>query len=269
MKYLAKPLESPDRETFFPALELLRDRLTRAEITPALAALDRFLGGPDKDLRDFAAKAVAAVADEQGAAQVARAQGYPAPWMVIGPFLHDPTDGVTGIATPFGPETEVNFSKTYEAGEERQAVWSLFLTNRIDGAIDFTYAYQQDEDKHRLPDDAKIHRIAYAAVDLLADADHTINLAITAQRTAAVWLDGQRLPDPTKASPALVEAKLHKGANHLLIKVASDGSKEWSMKVQLQDKSGLRPAGVTSAIQAAPTTQPAPQSAPAQSTPAQ
>ena len=254
VKYLAKPLESTDREVFYPALELLRDRLSRAEITTALAALDRFIGGSDKDLREFAAKAVAGVADEQGAAQIARAQGFIAPWMVIGPFVHDPADGTNGIDTPFPPETKIDFEKSYAVGEERQVTWALFLTTRLDGAIDFTSAYQQDEAKRTLPADPKIHRIAYACVDLMADADQKINLAMAAQRSAVVWLDGQRISAEANGN---VEVALHKGANRLLVKVAGDGTKEWSLRVQLVDKAGHRPAGVTSAIQTAPATKPA------------
>ncbi len=254
VKYLAKPLESTDREMFYPALELLRDRLSRAEITPALAALDKFIGGSDKDLREFAAKAVAGVADEQGAAQIARAQGFIAPWMVIGPFTHDPADGTNGIDTPYPPEAKVDFDKSYPVGEERQVTWALFLTTRLDGAIDFTYAYQQDEVKRTLPADPKIHRIAYACVDLMSEADQKVNLAMAAQRSGAVWLNGQRLGGEANGN---VEIDLHKGANRLLVKVAADGTKDWSLRVQLLDKAGHRPAGVTSTIPAAPATQPA------------
>ncbi len=251
--YLAPALSSAEKEIYRPALELLQERLTRTDIEPAIAALGRFLGGADREMRDSVTKTLAIAADEAGLELIARAQGYCAPWMVIGPFLADEDDH-TILKTAFGPETQIDFSKAYDGGIGTQVTWSLCQMSRTDGTVDLAYAYTSEDEKvERARGNGP--RVAYGAVDLVADTDKPTLLTLTAQQGALAWLNGQRLELPARAGDPF-EIRLHKGPNHLLVKIATNDPKNWSFRVRTTEKDGSRAAGVTSALQT-PTTQPA------------
>ena len=110
--YLAEPLSSDDGSTVKSALELLRAHLTHADAAKAVAALDRVLGGPDRELRILAAKAIEHVADDDARRRIARAQGYLTGWTLLGPFPNDREN--KGFATAYPPEKEIDFARRYE-----------------------------------------------------------------------------------------------------------------------------------------------------------
>jgi len=237
--YLAAPLASKERSVYFSALEFMRERLTRAEFAPAVVALDRFLGSADRDTRESAGRILAGVADEGGIEQVARAQGYVAPWTVIGPFFAEADDVAGALALPFPPEREIVFTKAYEAGEERQVTWALCQSKRTDGGLDLGYVYAQEDAPQ-----SKALRVAYAVADLATPGDADVTIAVNAQQRYTIWLNDRKLDaDPKKADT--FSTRLPRGTNRLLVKVASSESKNWSLRVQVLDNTGKRIDGLT------------------------
>ena len=243
VEYLKKPLESAEPAIHTPALELLRERLTRMEVPAALSALDRFLATGDKETRKLAASILEGAGDERTFDLVARAQGYPSPWMVVGPFEVEPPaeNGNGNGESVFPPEQEINLSKIYEAGA-RKVAWALVQGNRTDGLVDLTYIYTQEDEKG-----PKGIRVAYGTVNLVADADTTATLAVTGRSASAIWLNGQKVADEKREEYTL-QAPLKTGMNTLLVKVSSADPRMWYYRVQVLDKDGQRLAGVTSAV---------------------
>jgi len=124
--YLAKALNQKDRWTLRAAMELLRDRLTPSELPKAMAALDRFLAGSNREDRTLAAKTLEQASDKEGRRRIAKAQGYIADWMLIGPFPN--VQGRQGYTASYFPEHEVEFTKKY-AGQRFGHGASFRVTN--------------------------------------------------------------------------------------------------------------------------------------------
>jgi HEAT repeat protein len=244
--YLAKPLASEDKTIYYPALELLRERLGRPEVPAALVALDHFLAGGDAETRKLAAQTIETYADAAAMEALARAQGYPSPWLVIGPFAFEAANGTAAIDAPFPPETEINLKKTYDAGDGTQASWALVQANRSDGIIDLAFIYQREGQEPS----AKTSRIAYATLVLNTPAERDGFIAITSRGATALWLNNQKLTIPA-GDAYRVPIHLDKGPNPLLVKCAGLEARDWQFRLQLVDKDGKRLSGVTSSLPAA------------------
>ena len=246
VEYLKAPLESEDRAIHTAALELLRERLTRLEVPAALTALDRFLAGGDQETRRLAASILEGAGDERTFDMVARAQGYPSPWMIIGPFEPNPDNGNGGGNAAFPPEQEIDLTQVYDATEERKVAWALVQSSRTDGLVDLTYIYTAEDEKR-----ANGQRIAYGTVNLIAAADTTAHLAITARSASILWINGQKAAEESREEYQ-VQTPLKKGTNTLLVKVSSADPRMWYYRIQVLDKDGKRLAGVSSAVPTAP-----------------
>lgn len=239
--YLAKPLASPDRAVHTPAIELLRERLGKPEVAAAVAALDPFLSGPDKESRKLAATVLEQYADEPTLEVVNKAQGFPSPWLLIGPFVLEEGQA---FDTPLPPEREIDLAKAYETAGERKLSWSVLTPNRADGLIDLSYIYQPAREGDG---ETKATRVVYGAVDLLSDADRPATLNVTTQGAFALWLNGAKLPlKPAAEQP--IDVALRRGRNTLLVKSATESGRGWSYRIQLSSKAGHRIPGVTTAV---------------------
>lgn len=253
--YLAEALASADTAVSQPAMDLLRQRLSRAEVPAALTALDRFLAAGDAETRRLAAGILENAGDERTFEAVARAQGFPVPWVICGPFLVDPSAGGKAIDAVFPPENEVDLGRAYETGENRSVAWNLVQCNRTDGLVDVHYIYQKEgEAAPRQP------RVAYAAVNLIAERDCDAVLAVHARGDSAVWLARRKLAQQSDADYR-INCRLMKGDNLLLLKVVSGPGNNWRFRVQLLDAQGRRLDGVGSGVPAPehPHTRPAAQ----------
>jgi len=251
--YLAPALGSQDRAVSQLAMDFLRQRISRAEVPAALAALDRFLAAGDPETRKLAAVILESAGDETTFEAVARAQGYPVPWVVCGPFVFDPANGTRAIDAVYPPENEVDLGRTYEVAEQRPVSWNLVQCNRTDGLVDLHYVYQKEDDEN-----SRRPRIAYAAVNLIADADKDAVLAVHARGDSAVWLARRKLGVHSE-SDYRINCRLNKGDNLLLIKVVSGPGNNWRFRAQILDAQGRRLDGVSSGVPASghPHTRPA------------
>ena len=205
-----------------------------------------FRSGGDQETRRLAASILEGAGDERTFDMVARAQGYPSPWMIIGPFEPNPDNGNGGGNAAFPPEQEIDLTQVYDATEERKVAWALVQSSRTDGLVDLTYIYTAEDEKR-----ANGQRIAYGTVNLIAAADTTAHLAITARSASILWINGQKAAEESREEYQ-VQTPLKKGTNTLLVKVSSADPRMWYYRIQVLDKDGKRLAGVSSAVPTAP-----------------
>jgi len=113
VRYLTDAFKLTDSWTRRATLDLMSERLKPDEIPSAIDLLSGLLGGKDKTMRVYAAKALARAGDDDARRRVASAQGYLTHWMLIGPFPHQNRN--KGFGPAYFPEHEIDFHKTYEA----------------------------------------------------------------------------------------------------------------------------------------------------------
>ncbi len=233
--WLAQPLASANRQIYWPALELLRERIGKAESAAALKALEPLLAAGDAETRRLAGAILESCGDEQTLAAVVAAQGSPFRWLVCGLFR--PENG-NAIDFAFPPEREIDPKKTYDAGDDRPIGWAVAHSNRIDGVLDlaFTYRGEGGEDISR--------RAAYAAATIVAELESDCLIDVQAKGASALWLNGQKLTHPAK-DDYQAPATLKKGTNLLLVKTVPANGNEWRLRLRVLDKSGKRLAGIS------------------------
>lgn len=240
--YLAKPLASTEKAIYQPALELLRDRLGRVEVPAALVALDHFLAGKDAAARKLAAAIIEAYADPAGMETLARAQGFPSPWAIIGPFTAGQDNAQEAIDAAFPPEQEIDLKKSYDTADGQKVGWSLLQANRADGVVDFGFIYQREGQD----ESAKTGRVAYAAVQVVSKNECDAELGVVARGQLALWLNAQKMPvQAQEKEQSRLPVHLKAGPNLLLVKCASAGGREWQFQLQLLSKEGVRLDGVS------------------------
>ena len=98
------------------AIGMLARQRGSEPLAESAAALDPILGGKDHNLAMNVAKTVGYRATEKDCRILARAQGFITEWRIIGPFPSDQNLG--GLATPYPPEAEVDFGKSYSSNQE-------------------------------------------------------------------------------------------------------------------------------------------------------
>ena len=242
--YLAQPLASKDPQVVRQAMGLLRDRLTRAELPQALAALGPQLTGTDAELQQYTAQVLAAIADDEALTRIALARGFLTPWMLIGPFNFESDDAkASPLTVVYPPEKEFDADAKYDAGRGDRASWAVCRSNAADASVDLSYAYGGR--RHLLRSG---EHVAYATVDVVAPQAQPATVRVLVKGEWCLWLNGARIADNGKASPPAITAQLAKGKNRLLIKLAAGEGREWSYRVQILDKDGHPINGLKTAL---------------------
>ncbi len=171
-----------------------------------MAALAGLLRGSDDELRAAAAKALGAIAPEEGIGEVVQAQGYLARWMVIGTFLNDEKN--TAFNQAFPPEQGIDFEAKYLA----KYVWVV--------------------EGHRKAEDKPIER--ESPLDI--DGDDGFR----------VWLNGEQIAEqvaefkarqPCVARQNGIKLRLKAGTNRFFVKTANIDH-QWWLRLRLTDSTG-------------------------------
>ncbi len=245
--YLAKPLLAKDPLIVREAMALLRDRLTRAELQAAMAALEPHLTGSDPEIQQAAARALAAVADDEATARVAIARGFLTPWLLIGPFNFEPTEGSpSALSAVFPPEKEFDANARYEAGRGDRVSWSVCRSRAEDSTVDLGYVYGGRRRSLRAG-----QHVAYALVDVVSTEERSAQLRLGIKGEVAVWLNGTKLPKAQdSAAGPTIAVQLAKGNNRLLLKLAAGDGREWSYRAQILGQDGRPISGLKTVLPA-------------------
>ena len=227
LSYLGQALASSDRLINWPAITLLRDRLTPAEFPQALAALDRFLAGSDEKARQFAAAALANIADPDSAAAIAEAQGFLARWHVIGPFPNDAENA--GFEAVYPPEKEIRLDRKYRGPDAEELAWQVLDVPRADGTVDLALLVWGEQPA----------QVAYATCTLDAPAARDVPMAISTEDHLRLWLNGREIVRLGPGTSKRVKAAMQAGTNVLMVKTAKlkaeDKNPSWAFGIRLED----------------------------------
>ncbi len=131
------------------------------------------------------------------------------PWQVLGPLPLPPGDTAGLFKHEFGPEKKVDLEQTYQGGK---------VTWREDKAL-------TDGKVHALPDDVAA---TYLYRTLEASTARTVELSLGSDDGIQLWLNGKSLLSKEIARAAaadqeIVNLKLRKGQNQLLLKIVNTG----------------------------------------------
>ncbi|MBN1674436.1 MAG: HEAT repeat domain-containing protein [Kiritimatiellae bacterium] len=111
--------------------------------------------------------------------------------------------------------------------------WTLHRSTDRNGAVGFHWIFPPP-----------VHySVAYAVTDIVAPAEQDILFHVEADDTFKLWLNGALVaaqPQPTYRNPAKLTARVNKGENRLLVKVANLRD-WWWFKIRVTDKDGRRP----------------------------
>jgi len=122
--YLAPAVQNGERWTLHAAIDLLCERVPKAQLPKVVELLSPVLGGTHQSDRQYAAKALTRVGNEDIRRRIAHAQGYVTTWMLLGPFPYNGRN--RGFGPSYAPEYEIDFQKTYEpAARDPTAVFRV------------------------------------------------------------------------------------------------------------------------------------------------
>ncbi len=247
--YLQEPLSSPDQTIRNLAYELLGHAGSNADFRPAMAALAGLLRGSDDELRAAAAKALGAIAPEEGIGEVVQAQGYLARWMVIGTFLNDEKN--TAFNQAFPPEQGIDFEAKYLAKYvwvveghrkaedkpiEREIAWTEGRVEQTDGRLVMSA---------QLPPPGSL-AIGYAVADVNVQQEREVTLDIDGDDGFRVWLNGEQIAEqvaefkarqPCVARQNGIKLRLKAGTNRFFVKTANIDH-QWWLRLRLTDSTG-------------------------------
>lgn len=149
-------------------------------------------------------------------------------WLVIGPF-DNPDD--TGLAIPYPPETEIDFSKSYQ-GKVDDVSWQEPSDGRGDGRLCFEHMLAPNENS-----------IAYAFIQVSCPEHRSVQLRIGSDDGVKVWLNGEVVwtKHATRSlwvDNDIVPVELREGENHLLFKV-DQGDGGWGLVLRITDRAGM------------------------------
>jgi len=154
-------------------------------------------------------------------------------WMVIGPFdmgsYHDQKPS-GGFLTPFPPEMEIDFSRSYQ-GKGGKVSWKPFhlSSGRI---VDFLRLFKPGTNV-----------VAYAHTFVYSPQDMEVQVSFGSDDGARVWINGQLVLDryvfrPVREDQDIFRIPLKRGWNSLLVKVIQGGG-DWGFVLKLVDTKDL------------------------------
>ena len=226
-----------------PSMELRRDAIAHL-ITNAQKSLDD--GNKDDAVAEFKAALSSArdgkqietitktLRENDVQVNLPRHFGFLMQWNVIGPFENTNT---SGYAIAFPPENEVDLDGTYEGKSKIEAAWTPVSTDDDYGLVDLNTIYDglKEEKNHK-------GAIAYAYTTFESDSDQQVDVRLCCPTGNKLWVNGELIishhvyhATTTTLDQFVGKAKLKKGTNHILIKVAQNEQEEsWAQRWQFQ-----------------------------------
>ncbi|MCP4589356.1 MAG: hypothetical protein GY842_01295, partial [bacterium] len=110
--YFATAIADKDATVRNAAAKLFQQIATRRDYPAVAKAWEPLLNSKDIRVRESARKAIATIASEDALTELARNDGYLTEWQVLGTFRGE---SLARRTTAYPPETELDFSKTYQA----------------------------------------------------------------------------------------------------------------------------------------------------------
>ncbi|MDP6523772.1 MAG: hypothetical protein QGI24_05420 [Kiritimatiellia bacterium] len=262
--YLYEAMAANDRHTRNAAAALFQKVAAKRDYTDVAKAWETLLHNKDWKVRDSARRTIATIATEDELTELARSDGYITDWQVIGTFI----GGETLWDTPaYPPETELDFSKTYNAERifnigsskpfkrSRSIKWNKGTVTTVDGFLRINYCVSQPT----------IEAVAYAAATITpktpGEAIIWVEGIATKGRTLpSLWINGVQVFAPKPAVPrdqylwpvrspwrnryipcggrATYKVTLKAGPNQILIKTLNLKQEMWDVRVRVLSPNG-------------------------------
>jgi tetratricopeptide (TPR) repeat protein len=157
--------------------------------------------------------------------------GFVTDWRMIGPFENEQGGG---FETAYPPETLWGLATDYNAtypGKKHPVSWRSVPVTPIDGVIDLDACLRPNEEA-----------IAYATTFLRSPEARDVTFRIGTDDGFELWLNGRKLASRRVERACtfdqdLVDARLERGWNQLLVKVADDHL-DWEFRFRVTDRAG-------------------------------
>ncbi|NQT27745.1 amidohydrolase family protein [candidate division KSB1 bacterium] len=157
--------------------------------------------------------------------------GFIRDWRIIGPFSIgsqqlSPDEVPLGFDTIYPPEKEIEPDKVY-AGEHGQVTWESLRIGKS-GILDFNrYIYPNQE------------AIVYAYAEVKSPNKRDVKMTLGSDDGAKVWVNGELVYNvhawrAVAVDEDVIEAKLRKGLNRILVKVENRGM-NWGLAMRVID----------------------------------
>jgi hypothetical protein len=223
--FMSEALQSRDRNIVRGVLQLLQTRLPPVEFPQALAALGPLLQGTDDDLREEAAAIFAPGTDQELTIRVARAQGFLAGWLMLGPLAGD--EAQYQLSIPLSPEDKIAVGKKWQAPSGEELSWGALTGERLDGWVEF----------FSLPEEMPT-ATTYLAADVRSPQAQTAYLSYELRGDVRLWINGNA-PGREEKGSRRIPVNLQAGVNRCVARVyQGQNHKNASFKVRLTDAKG-------------------------------
>ena len=157
---------------------------------------------------------------------------YITKWNILGPFDFIRDNNIS--LQNFGPEEELDFSRTYKGLGGQGIKWKKASTGD-DGIMDLTRYFFFD------------FRLAYAAALIYSKEDQEATLSINSDDGFELWMNGEKLKSVDRTNGFIneryeVKATLKKGKNVLLLKVSQYWG-DWMYRVSIETNKPVSQSG--------------------------
>lgn len=161
--------------------------------------------------------------------------GFLMEWKLIGPFDHV---GSVNFDKAFPPETEIDYSATYEGKDAAQLTWKDHQTEDQYGTVNLNTAIA----KHN-------GAIAYAVAEFNSATDQPVELRLGCINANKIWLNGKLVHQReayhagSEIDQYIATGAMQKGLNRILLKVCQNEQKEdwaqdWQFQLRVCDATG-------------------------------
>ena len=170
--------------------------------------------------------------DRQGANRLKDSLGFITTWNVIGPFTNTSR---SGFDTSFGPESEIDFTKSYAGDNDRHVSWRRLADIDDDDYAQVGESLSESSEELGYVVTAVKSPGAMDAV-LTLDCDGAYRVSVNGKSAANHALYGTATAYEVKSVD--VPIKLTAGWNTILIKIANDEQRLSTLRVRITNVSG-------------------------------
>jgi len=265
--YFATAIADKDATVRNAAAKLFNQTATRRDYAAVAKAWDPLLHSKDLRVRETARKTIATIASDEAQTELARNDGYLTEWQVLGTFRGE---SLARRTTAYPPETELDFSKTYQAEgiyvipskdnkipptdelRTRTIAWQKGTVTTVYGLLRVNYFVKPPTRQ----------TIAYAAATVTPKTPGEAIIWVEGVESQYLWFNGAKAIAPKPQSPskedrylwlekypwrnrfgsgatrATYKVTLKSGPNQILIKAHNKESTEWEFRVRVLGTDG-------------------------------